>query len=129
MGNKRGLKPASTFWDHSHPHFGTTLIPNVVAGFSPRLITHDMVAYFGCLTSRRYGLSVFHPWGYLALASSSLTAGTIMQSPPSFQFAGVATLCAAVNWIESITRRISSKLRPVVIGYVIISLIFLSGPM
>src|SRR5437870_5764292 len=97
--------------------------------FIDRRYSEYFIAYFGCLTSRRYGLSVFHPWGYLALASSSLTAGTIMQSPPSFQFAGVATLCAAVNWIESITRRISSKLRPVVIGYVIINLIFLSGPM
>ena len=34
-----------------------------------------------------------------------------------------------VSCSESITRRISSKFRPVLAGYVIISLIFLSGPM
>ena len=44
-------------------------------------------------------------------------------------FTGVATLCLAVSCIESRTRRISSKLRAVVIGYASISLILLSGPM
>ncbi len=48
---------------------------------------------------------------------------------PSFQLAGVATRCLAVSWMESSARRISSKLRPVVMGYISISLIFLSGPM
>ena len=52
----------------------------------------------------------------------------MITSSPCFQFTGVATLCFAVSCIESSTRRISSKLRPVVIGYVSISLIFLSGP-
>src|SRR5688572_10517002 len=70
----------------------------------------------GCLTSLRYGLSVFHPSGYLVFASSLETAGTMITSSPSFQFAGVATLWFAVSWMESTTRRISSKFLPVVIG-------------
>ena len=41
----------------------------------------------------------------------------MITSSPCFQFAGVATLCFAVSCIESSTRMISSKLRPVVIGY------------
>jgi len=40
----------------------------------------------------------------------------MMTSLPCFQFAGVATLCLEVSWIESMTRSTSSKLRPVVIG-------------
>ena len=40
-------------------------------------------------------------------------AGTMMTSSPSFQLAGVATCSSAVSCSESITRRISSKLRPV----------------
>ena len=46
----------------------------------------------GCLVTRRYGLTVFQPAGNSSLASSSETAGTMMTSSPSFQFAGVATL-------------------------------------
>src|SRR5262249_45905014 len=41
----------------------------------------------------------------------------------------VETRYLAVSWSESMTRSTSSKLRPVVIGYTRISLIFLSGPM
>ena len=37
-------------------------------------------------------------------------------SSPCFQSAGVATLCFAVNCIESITRSSSAKLRPVLMG-------------
>src|SRR4051794_14827962 len=48
---------------------------------------------------------------------------------PCCQLTGVATLCFAVSCSESITRRTSSKLRPVVIGYTRTSLTFLSGPM
>src|SRR3954468_22366641 len=62
-------------------------------------------------------------------ASSFDTAAVMMTSWPCFQLTGVATLYLAVICMESSTRRISSKLRPVVIGYVSISLIFLSGPM
>src|SRR5712692_626730 len=40
----------------------------------------------------------------------------MMTSSPCFQLAGVATLCFAVSCMESRTRRISSKLRPVVVG-------------
>ena len=36
-------------------------------------------------------------------------------------------MCLAVSWMESSTRSNSSKLRPVVIGYIRMSLIFLSG--
>ena len=40
----------------------------------------------------------------------------MMTSSPSFQFTGVDTLYFAVSCSESMTRRISSKLRPVDIG-------------
>jgi hypothetical protein len=83
----------------------------------------------GCFVTRRYGRGDFQPWGNSFFASSSDTEPAMMTSSPCFQLAGVATLCLAVSCIESSTRRISSKLRPVVIGYVSISLIFLSGPM
>src|SRR5438445_3013399 len=52
----------------------------------------------------------------------------MMQSCPSFQLTGVATLNLAVSCKESTTRSSSSKFRPQEAGYVIISLIFLSGP-
>src|SRR6185369_13344968 len=80
--------------------------------------------YFGCPITRRYGLIVFQPWGYFFFASSSETEPAMITSSPCFQLTGVATWCLAVSWIESRTRRISSKLRPVVIGYVSVSLIF-----
>jgi hypothetical protein len=48
-------------------------------------------------TIRRYGLRVFHPPGNFSFACSSLRAGTMMQSSPSFQLTGVATLYFAVN--------------------------------
>ena len=73
-------------------------------------------SYFGCGTIRMYGSGDRHPPGYLCLASSSDTAGRMMTSSPCFQFAGVATFLAAVSWQESNNRRISSKLRPVLIG-------------
>src|SRR3954453_6756219 len=72
--------------------------------------------YFGCCVIRRYGFGAFQPCGNCFFASSSLTEPEMMTSPPCFQFAGVATLCLAVSWIESMTRRTSSKFRPVVIG-------------
>src|SRR5690348_7636866 len=71
-----------------------------------------VVASAGCGTTRRYGLSVFQPAGYVFFASSSDTDGRMMTSSPCFQLAGVATLCVAVSCIESRARRISSKLRP-----------------
>ena len=52
-----------------------------------------------------------------------------MTSSPCFQLTGVATLWASVSWSESITRRISSKLRPVVCGYVIVRRTFFFGSM
>lgn len=53
----------------------------------------------------------------------------MMTSSPGFQLTRVDTRCFAVSWSESSTRSTSSKLRPVVIGYTMMSLIFLSGPM
>ena len=44
------------------------------------------------------------------------TEPAMITSSPCFQLTGVATLCPAVSWSESITRSTSSKLRPVVIG-------------
>src|SRR5579863_7572797 len=73
-------------------------------------------SYLGCGTMRRYGLGDFQPSGYFCFASSSETEGRIITSPPSFQLAGVATLCLVVSWMESSTRNTSSKLRPVLIG-------------
>src|SRR5882762_48267 len=87
------------------------------------------VVLFGCGVMRRYGFGAFQPAGNFVFASSSDIDGTMITSSPSFQLTGVATLYLAVNCSESITRRISSKLRPVLAGYVSINLIFLSGPM
>src|SRR5262249_13726989 len=83
----------------------------------------------GCGTIRMYGRGARHPCGYVFFASSSDTEPAMMTSSPCFQFTGVDTLCVAVSCSESSTRSTSSKLRPVVIGYTKISLIFLSGPM
>jgi hypothetical protein len=65
--------------------------------------------YRGCLTRRRYGFTVFQPSGNFSAASLSETAGTMITFPPSFQFAGVATLCFAVSCRESTARRISAR--------------------
>src|SRR6202042_3451608 len=83
----------------------------------------------GFLAMRIYGFGARQPAGNIFLASSSLTEPEMMTSSPRFQFTGVETLCFAVSCIESSTRKISSKLRPVDIGYASINLIFLSGPM
>ena len=50
------------------------------------------------------------------MASSVGMEGTTTQSSPSFQFTGVATWWWSVSCSESMTRRISSKLRPVLAG-------------
>src|SRR5690554_1009395 len=55
--------------------------------------------------------------------------GTMMQSSPSSQLTGVATLWLSVNCSESMTRRISLKLRPVLAGYVSVRRTFLFGSM
>ena len=52
-----------------------------------------------------------------------------MTSSPFFQLTGVATEYLAVSCKESMTRKTSSKLRPVDAGYSILSFTFLSGPM
>src|SRR5215470_17895450 len=83
---------------------------------APPLFQRAFGSYFGCFTTRRYGFSVLNPSGYLAFAASSETEVGIITSSPGFQFTGVATLCFAVNCIESTTRKTSSKLRPVLIG-------------
>src|SRR5215471_18327372 len=82
----------------------------------PCSLLENLVVYWGCPTTRRYGSTEFQPPGYFFLASSSDTAGTMITSSPRFQFTGVATWCLAVSCTESITRSTSSKLRPVVIG-------------
>ena len=46
----------------------------------------------------------------------SVTAGEAITRSPFFQSTGVATWCSSVNWRLSMTRRISSKLRPVDFG-------------
>src|ERR1700745_2539316 len=129
-----GVEPMNTgFADQRVSHFATgALIPHtkgVVRGPSKKAhITFIILdIYFGCDTVRRYGFTVLYP-GKILSASSLETAPVMITSSPCFQFAGVATLCFAVNCIESSTRMISSKLRPVVIGYASVSLMRLSGP-
>ena len=63
-----------------------------------------------------YGSGDSQPSGQSSFAASSVTEPAMMTSSPCCQFAGVATLWFAVSWSESMTRRVSSKLRPVVIG-------------
>jgi hypothetical protein len=47
---------------------------------------------FGCGVIRRYGLSAFQPFGnFFFISSGSVSDGTMTQSSPSFQSAGVAT--------------------------------------
>jgi hypothetical protein len=48
-------------------------------------------------------------------------------SSPSFQVAGVATECESVSCSESMRRKISSKLRPVLAGYVTVARTFFLG--
>ena len=59
----------------------------------------------GCATTRRYGFSVFQPFGYFAAACSFDTAGGMMTSCPGCQFTGVAAaqplqkLTFATDWL------------------------------
>ena len=64
---------------------------------------------------RMYGRGDSQPSGQSSLAASSDTEPDDT-SWPGFQLTGVATLCLAVSWSESMIRSTSSKLRPVVIG-------------
>src|SRR4051794_34720258 len=70
----------------------------------------------GCGTMRMYGRGDSQPSGYCSFACSSLTEPAMITSSPGCHWAGVATAWLAVSCSESITRRTSSKLRPVVIG-------------
>src|SRR5262249_55229370 len=76
----------------------------------------DFASVPGCGTMRRYGFGAFQPSGNFFFASSSFTLEAMITSSPCFQFTGVATAYLAVSWRESMTRRISSKLRPVLAG-------------
>src|SRR3954449_4811872 len=73
--------------------------------------------YFGvgALGVRRYGLTLLKSPNF-SLAASSSTVLAMMTSCPCFQSAGVATEYFEVSCSESITRRISAKLRPVDAG-------------
>jgi hypothetical protein len=87
--------------------------------FSTLLDHHLVLIYFSvlslCLMSvkRRYSrpLGTGHVWksGNWALASEFDRRGLIIHDWLCFQSAGVATLCLAVSWRESTTRRISLK--------------------
>ena len=76
----------------------------------------DGSSYFGWGTIRKYGLGDFQPPGYCFCASSLETLPLMITSSPGFQFTGVETLYLAVSCMESRTRSISSKLRPVLMG-------------
>ena len=69
----------------------------------------------GAGTIRIYGLGSCQ-LPKISLASSFVTEPAMITSSPWRQLTGVATLCLAVSWSESITLSTSSKLRPVVIG-------------
>src|SRR5579863_2010111 len=88
---------------------------NSCAGFRRRESVPNRL-YFGCGTIRKYGFGDFQPPGYCFWASSFETLPLMITSSPGLQFTGVETLCLAVSCIESSTRRISSKLRPVLMG-------------
>ena len=68
-------------------------------GIVPRRVEYDDLdlPYFGCGTTRIYGSGCCQPSGYVALASSSDTAGRMMTSSPCFQLTGVATFFDAVS--------------------------------
>ena len=66
-------------------------------------------------TIRMYGLGSSQPSGYFSFAAR-WTEPAMITSSPGCHWAGVATPWLAVSCSESITRRTSSKLRPVVIG-------------
>src|SRR3984885_3681866 len=130
-----GVEPMNTgFADQRVSHFATGALVRYTMKSHSGLFDnirsfsfHLGAIYFGCATVRRYGFTVLYP-GKTLSASSLETAPVMITSSPCFQFAGVATLCLVVNCIESSTRMISSKLRPVVIGYASVSLMRLSGP-
>src|SRR3954451_15282589 len=69
----------------------------------------------GSLVVRRYGLTLLRSPNF-SLAASSSTVLAMITSWPCFQSAGVATEYFEVSCSESMTRRISSKLRPVEAG-------------
>jgi hypothetical protein len=52
--------------------------------------------YFGCAAVRRYGFTVLKP-GKSCAASSFVTTPAMTMSSPTFQFAGVDTLCFVVS--------------------------------
>src|SRR5579863_7970430 len=82
---------------------------------SPSCVQADYL--LGCGVMRRYGLISFQPFGnFCFITAGSVSDGTITTSSPSFQFPGVATEWLSVSCSESITRRISSKLRPALCG-------------
>ena len=86
--------------------------------FPPSTLSYDapFACLFGCGVIRRYGFGALQPAGNFSFAASSDNDGTMITSSPSFQLTGVATLYFDVNCNESITRKISSKLRPQLAG-------------
>ena len=70
---------------------------------------------FGCGVQRRYGLTSSTSPKRALESSVDIAAETITRWP-GCQSAGVATGWASVSWRASITRRISSKLRPTDLG-------------
>ena len=53
---------------------------------------------------------------YITFSAYPLIRGVMIAFSPGRHWAGVASCCVEVSCSESITRRTSSKLRPVVIG-------------
>ena len=88
----------------------------VLATQVARRLSATALPYFGWGTIRIYGKGDCQPSGYFCLAASFDTDGRIITSSPCFQLTGVATWRVAVSWQESNRRKISSKLRPVLMG-------------
>jgi PAP2 superfamily protein len=82
---------------------------------SRRAVDRPRGVQLGSGTIRMYGLGSSQV-PKSSLASSLVTEPAMMTSSPCCQLTGVETLCLAVSWRESMTRRTSSKLRPVVMG-------------
>jgi hypothetical protein len=103
-----GVEPMNTgFADQRVSHFATGASRNQQScyGFDGSHLSHPdekagpsitKCLYFGCAAVRIYGFTVLKP-GKSWAASSLDTTPAMMTSSPTFQFAGVDTLCFVVS--------------------------------
>src|SRR5581483_490203 len=103
-----------------HRRHTAALIRDEVRGVSQAtqvvlLQDQEATLSLGSGTMRMYGFGDSHS-PKISFACSSDTEPEMMTLSPGFHCAGVDTCLVAVNCSESITRRTSSKLRPVDMG-------------